>query len=480
MAFMRNDILALPTKWHLTSLCAIYAVVMLYSSTLVGPTGPNFVYRDPVQAFHAFLATPYVAHGSDQRADWIGNLLMLVPFGFMVAGAMWPRRPALRLPSAFAATLLCIVTILAIKYLQLFFPPRTVTLNYILAQSFGAVIGCTACAVWHRRTSHFNNRRDLVGALVLALRLYTGALCLFILMPLDFALNATDLSAQFDRLPDTLLTLPGHDRPAAIRAVVIVMAAVAFIPVGMMLTFVRKGIYQVSRGLLSVTGLGLLLTTGLYALSTLVISAFPVASSILYRTAGVVVGAAALSWLVRQDADVLRQHLGRLVPWAVLPYLASVLLVNQLLSTHWRSWQEAVDQSYPLGILPLFDYYIVTKGEAAKNIVGHAALYMPVGVMLWLRYGDAAGGRAFLTAAILSLAVELGRYLRPGLEGDINAIVVAGLSAWLAMRLMPAVWSMVRALGGQPAAVTKRIWDVSHRTPAAEPRPAQAGEVEHY
>ena len=94
----------------------------------------NFVYSDPVAAFHRFLATRFVEHGSDQRADWIGNLLMLVPFGFLAAGAIWPRRPAFRLPAVIAAMLICSSVILAIKYLQLFFPPRTVTLNYIVAQ----------------------------------------------------------------------------------------------------------------------------------------------------------------------------------------------------------------------------------------------------------------------------------------------------------------------------------------------------------
>jgi glycopeptide antibiotics resistance protein len=422
---------------------------MLYSSTLVGPAGPNFVYRNPVSAFMVFLATPYVAHGSDQRADWVGNLLMLVPFGFIVAGATWPRRPGLRLPAALGGIMISLAVILAIKYLQLFFPPRTVTLNYIFAQTVGAVAGCGAYAIWRERIGQTVDPRDLVGGLVLALRLYTVALSLFILMPLDFALNAADLSAQLDRLPATLLVLPGHGRPTAVRAVVIVMAAVAFVPVGMMLTFVRKGIYQVRRKLLSVTGWALLLTILLYALTMLVISAYPIAPAILYRTAGAVVGAAALSWVVRQDADALRWRLGRLVPWATGPYLLAVLLVNGLLSTHWRSWSDAVAQANPLGLLPLYDYYIVTKAEAAKNIVGHVVLYMPVGVLLWLRYGDGIAGRACAIAASLAFTIETARYFRPDMEGDLNAVAVAGLAAVLAVRLMPPVWSMMRALGRQ-------------------------------
>lgn len=478
--FMRHEFLALPNRARLGVCCVIYAVAMFYSSTVIGPGGMNFVYRDPAGAFRFFLATPYVVHGSDQRADWIGNLLMLIPFGFLVAGMLWPRRPVLRLPAALTVILICVATILTIKYCQLFFPPRTVTLNYILAQTAGAAIGCACCAVWNVRIGATAGRGDLVAMLVLALRLYAGALFVFVLMPLDFALDATDLRAQLDRLPDTLFALPGGGRPLAVRVVLIVMAAAAFIPVGMLLAFVRKGVYQVRRGLLAVTGLGLLVTTGLFVLAALVISAYPVMPSILYRTGGVLAGAAAIRWLVRQDADALRRRLGRLVPLAVLPYLGCLLLVNRLLSTHWLSFPEAVAQAYPLGLLPLFDYYIVTKAEAAKNIVGHVALYMPVGVMLWLRYGGQSGGRAFAVASALSFGVELGRYFRPGLEGDINAVVVAGVSAMLAVRLMPAIWAMIEGLGRQSAPAVVRQW---HRrgSPGGSDVPNQSmGKTEHF
>ena len=182
---------------------------MLYSSTAVGPTGFHFVSLNPVEAFHRFLATRFIASGSDQRADWMGNLLMLVPFGFLVAGTIWPRRAAFRLPAAIGTMLIGMAAILAIKYLQLFFPPRTVTLNYIVAQGVGAAIGCACFAVWHRHTAGSARRRNPTVALVLGLRIYFAALLLFLLMPLDFALNRVDLWAQAARLPDTVLALPG-------------------------------------------------------------------------------------------------------------------------------------------------------------------------------------------------------------------------------------------------------------------------------
>ncbi len=234
----------------------------------------------------------------------------------------------------------------------------------------------------------------------------------------------------------------------------------AFIPVGMLLTIAKPAtkpnVGSVRRSLPAVAGLGLLVTSGLYILSALVISAFPVMSSVLYRTAGIVVGAAAMRWLARQDANLLKEHLRRLVPWTILPYIACLLVSNRLLSTHWLSFQQAVKQAYPLGFLPLFDYYIVTKAAAAKNIIGHAALYMPIGILLWLRYGEQSAKRVFMSAAVVSLVAETARYFRPGLEGDINAVLVAGVAATLAARSMPAVWSMIESLGSTPVAEASR------------------------
>jgi VanZ family protein len=471
-ACMRHDIPGLPGRWHLAGLCLLYGAAMLYSSTLIGPAGIHFVPRDPVDAWRWFLATPYVDHGSDQRADWIGNLLMLVPFGFLVGGSLWPRRRVLRPLAALAALAICVGVILAIKYLQLFFPPRTVTLNYILAQTLGSAIGCACWVAWHNYIGAASGRGDYVWALVLGLRLYAAALCLFVLMPLDFALDASDLHRQLARLPQTLLALPGHDRPPLVRAVLVAMAAVAFVPVGMLLSFVRNGDYRVRRGLAAVAWRGVVLTSGLYCLAVLVISAFPVAPSILYRTVGVIAGAASISWLVRQDANALLQRLERWTWWTVLPYLGGVLLVNRLLSVDFLSWQEAAAQAYPLGFLPLFDYYIVTKAEAAKNIAAHFALYMPVGPMLWLRNRDTGPAQAFAVAAILSSMVELGRYFRPGLQADVNAVVVAGVASVLALWLMPRGWSMLLALQRHSGAEAGKL-----------PRPELVplvGEVEHY
>ncbi len=156
----------------------LYACSVVYGSLVLGPIGFHYVPRDPVQAWHAFLATPYVENGSDQRPDWIANLLELIPFGFLTAAILWPRHSRwLQLPAAVIALVFGFAFSIAVKYAQLFFPPRTVTINYITAQSLGVIAGVFLLAFWRsslqpRALGLFSQGRGLL----IVLTAYTIAL----------------------------------------------------------------------------------------------------------------------------------------------------------------------------------------------------------------------------------------------------------------------------------------------------------------
>jgi glycopeptide antibiotics resistance protein len=473
-----------PSRGQALTLWLIYGLVLTYASTVVGPTGMHFVPRDPAEAWDAFLTLHFVHNGSDQRADWMGNLSMLVPYGFLTLAMLWRRKPGTTATlSGIAAIVLAEAVILAIKYAQLFFPPRTVTLNYIAAQTAGAVIGIALYPLWHRWTHRQRDAADPAAWVVTALSLYALALVVFLLEPLDFALNTHDLIAQFARLPATLTSIPGDGRPTAVRAVVLLASTAAFLPIGMLLSFRRLDRWQISRSAWTAGSLGFLLACAVFLLSTLVMGAYPFAGSVIYRTAGVIAGAAMLRWLIRRDPNQLRLWLARMVPWLAVPYLAGVLLVNRLLSVHWQSPEQALSSLYTLGLLPLFDYYIVSKAEAAKNIVGHLLLYAPIGIAMWLKAPyRRLGALAALLATALSLTVEVARYLRPGLEGDFNAIPLAGLAAWLAYRLTSGAWWILIELRQDQANGRQRRLVGSASTPRMDDEPGMKPDaaIEHY
>ncbi len=440
------------SRWAAATL--LFALTILYSSTLIGPNGPNFVPLEFSEAVSRFVHMPLARNGSDQRADWMGNVAMLVPLGFMTAAWFSPdrRRPVL---AGVAAFVVCLGFVLAAKFAQLWFPPRTVTLNYVLAQTAGVGIGVLLRGLHGRYAAALTPDADRLETFRAVLRIYTAGIVLFFLTPLDFALNLEDLESQLGKLPDTFLAMPGAERPAVVRAVLMVASIGVTMPIGALLCLRAEPRLTIGRSAGAAAWIGFWWMLLLYALTATIISATASLPGVFLRTSGIALGAVGLHWFARRDPRGIRRVLAAAVPWLVPVYVLAVASVNGLISTHWIGPETAAVDFYRLGLYPLFNYYIVTKAQAAKNIAAHVAMYAPIGVMIWLRVRDGGGKTmAFFAAVALSALVEGARFLRPGLVPDINAIPLAGAAAWMALSAMPPVWSMAMAIsrggGGSP------------------------------
>jgi VanZ family protein len=419
-----------------------YALAIAYVSLVVGPAGFNFVPLDPEVAWRRLLATPYLITDSGQRPDWVANLLMLVPLGVVVTGAFWPRRQGLRWLAAGVALCCCLFLVIAVKYLQLFFPPRTVSLNYIQAQSLGSLLGVVL--FWGSfdrlssvlRRSPGRRRRPLL----IACGIYAVGLVLFFLFPFDFALSAEDFNQRAAALPHMLLSWTGEGRSTTQRALVVLADTASTVPLGVMLALSSR-----RRSLFRIAVAGFVMMSVVTVLTMLVLTATPSLIAALYRTVGIVIGAAMLMWFEGQDPVRWRNLLTRLVPLMILPYVLAVAFVNDLLSPHWRSLPEALEALDRSGLLPFYHHYIVSKAHAAESVIVHLLTFAPIGVMVALRRGSgrAEVWTAAILAALLSVAVELGRWFKPGLQPDFSDAIIAGAAAGIAAKLTPAFWSIL-------------------------------------
>ena len=421
----------------------LYAMVVVYGSVAVGPLGFNFVPRPPMVVWHEFLTTHYVPHGSGQRADWMANLLMLVPFGFLMAGALIPPRGRWRRRIVAACVLvLCVGFVLAVKYAQLFFPGRTVTLNYIAAQGIGAALGVAAFNLWCHplivralRPFGSGGRHALIGTL----GAYSFLLLLFLLTPFDFVLSAAGVRGRLALVPALLRALPGEGRPPAVIGALLLAAVAGMIPVGALLALARP------RRSLAITALyGLACVVAIGLLSLLTLSGTPTLAQMFCDEAGIVAG----SVLARSLRPTMlihgRQVLARFVPLLSVPYLVLVAFFGGLFTPIWRTPAHALAVLDGRGLIPLWNDYIVSKEQAVSSTVLHIAMYAPIGAMVWLRRG--AGRRQAILAAALaalcSLGVELGRWMKPGLQPDFNEVVIGGLAAAMAVIWLPRAWRM--------------------------------------
>lgn len=427
------------SRRHMALLAAFYGLAIIYTSLVLGPEGQHFLAMSPAEAWHKFRAVQFIDTASDQRADWIANAMMMIPFAFFVHGALTLDRPPARDIRRVAVALgISVAFVLAVKYAQLFVPPRTVTLNYIAAQSIGVLLGIGVSIFAQLRIYPAVLAMYRAGdGLVLVLGAYSVLLGAYFLMPFDLALSPADLLGRLSELPLSVFPGAGHDE--AYRAFLILADMAVTVPFGMFLAVTGR---DLSFGGLILRGIGLVVPIAIVSL--FVLSAAPFAFCLVSRTVGVAAGI----WFVwrLKGKDLWKRHYqyARYVPVALPVLVVLAMLSNGLLNMRWLSVDQALKAVEWRVFLPLWSLYIATKVQAARSVIATVALFGPIGAMIWLRRGfwsRGAGFSAFLAFSI-SMAIEAGRIMKPGMEPDFTVPFVAAVAAAMTFRVMPALWKM--------------------------------------
>lgn len=146
-----------------------------------------------------------------RRADWVANGLAVLPFGFLLSGAadrdhkLSVRYMIQILGIMFSGILL----VVGIEFVQLWFPPRTVSGNDIAAGCVGSLIGPLlwpvigrACLAQWTRLKHLP-KAELLSPKTsrVLLVLYSGLLITYSIMPLDlmFSMDEWQIKSQQGR-----------------------------------------------------------------------------------------------------------------------------------------------------------------------------------------------------------------------------------------------------------------------------------------
>ena len=124
-----------------------------------------------------FLRTAYLNLDVMGRADWVANILLYIPLAYLWS-AVFARAPQhaaaqlLRVAIVFAG---CVALAVAIEFTQLFFPPRTVSLNDILAEIIGSALGVVGWLMFGRSLSRFAHEISGGGRIAIraAIAIYT-------------------------------------------------------------------------------------------------------------------------------------------------------------------------------------------------------------------------------------------------------------------------------------------------------------------
>jgi VanZ family protein len=170
-----------------------YLVFVIYGSLV--PL--NFRPISMEDALWRFENIRYLDLGIGSLADWVANILLIIPLAFLwfILLATNTRLPV-KIFFSVVIWLTCFFLALAIEFTQLFFPPRTVSINDIIAEALGAFIGIVAgwlfgqrlwawLQQWHQETEIKTFDRYL--------QIYLFGLFLYAVLPLDLTISPVEL-----------------------------------------------------------------------------------------------------------------------------------------------------------------------------------------------------------------------------------------------------------------------------------------------
>lgn len=424
----------------------------------------QFQFVPPDIAWQRLVQAPMLQLGMGSRADWIANGLLYIPLGLLGTLVLARPRQLPGLVAALSALLLAMAIALLVEYLQVYFPPRTVSRNDLIAEALGAALG--AMVAWqgasagHRLAERLHasdtQRWSILGAL------YLAVLLLLALFPFDVLISQAEWVAKLNGQLVGLWLAPGdEDRPTVVLVGKIVVEVLVMVPVGLWLAG-RPGGLPIGRALVSGAALGLSIELIQLALASGVSQGL----SIVTRAIGMALGAWLLPLLQRRPLQSWRSRVGQRLPWllaAHLPLLALAYGWGNLplarLENAAASWEE-------LQWLPFYYHYFTTETVAVRSLLVAALAYAPFGVYGWASQTHPA--TAAIWAVTAAACIEAGRLVLPGTHPDPSNLWIAAAAAFMVQRLLLALQP--------PAADHTRAADpASHATtlPSSRPQPTQ-------
>ena len=191
-----------------------------------------------LHTFASVISTPEV--GRVSRTNFLANLLLFIPIGFALIGALLvDRRPrVLRSVAAAGTTLLSGVAVsLTAEFLQMFAPGRVPARADVNAQTVGCLAGIAAwfaigpaLTLWLRGAQ----TRSASDRLSKALAGYAAAWTIANLAPFDVTVDLGDLSQRFHSGLITLCRSGALPRPTSRVAWDVLIAVVSAVPLGVL------------------------------------------------------------------------------------------------------------------------------------------------------------------------------------------------------------------------------------------------------
>ena len=393
-------------------------------------------------AVQRFREIPWLNLDVYRRADWVANGIVAIPFGFLLAGAADKKR---RLTVGYvlllaAVMLFGLALIVGIEFLQIWFPPRTVSQNDILAGAIGAVLGPLLWPIFGRPLLQFWEKvRDTSWNRLTSPRIaswllacYCVLVSLYSIMPLDVILSVTEWDDKWKAGRFRLLAVGSPKASGSEYAFQLItnfgLSAARMIPLGVLVHMAQWR----RAGIFVLVGFPIFVEL----IQAPIFTRYTVASDVLCGWTGGLVG------------FLLAMHSGTILSWNRIPAVRLGLLVAAWIATlvafvgrfeRVRTQAEIEEAWGAFWTAPFAKYYYTSEFSAGSNFAGKLIVFAMLGFVLanFLSWR----GRSAITPSALSkilaltfvclfaAAIELLQVFLYPLIADASDIAIYGIGA---------------------------------------------------
>ena len=377
------------------------------------------------------------------RVNFLANVLLFVPVGFGLCGALRADRER-RITLGALLVVLCasVAASLTAEFLHEFAPGRVVSAPDVVAQTIGCGIGIVTwlglgpeLIQWIRETRRRTHHDRVTRALVAYAALWAFAN----LAPFDITLNADRIARRW-REGEIVLIPFGSGLPLPRLLWDAVVTTVSAAPLGTLLLVGWQRRNQ-RRSVASAVGIGVAALVTLEAAQIFIRSHGADMTDVLCGAVGVAAGA--LVGMRTFDRALRARAHHTSVRWAWTGLAAWCLMLG---AYHWQPFDFVVDESLirqklaGVSLVPLAGYRSGSDLNAFNTLLAKLGMAIPFGVIVSLALRGLARRPAVFTAIGLAAgvfsAIELGQFFLPTRVPDPSdvwlGVAGSGFGIWLA------------------------------------------------
>ena len=382
------------------------------------------------------------------RSDLLANVLLFIPVGYALAGALLLGRAG-GWPTVRAATMILPLSVsvsLVAEFLQLFTGNRVPSNTDIAAQLAGSLAGIAAWLIVGERSTAW--LRETFAARTddrLARLLFGFALgWVFVnLAPFDITVDAGDLAARLRSGKISVVPFSGPD-VASVRWTWDALAELlSAIPLGFfgLIGWRSKGLHTPAAA----CAVGLTIVLSVELAQVFIRSHAASGTDVVFATIGVVLGVSLGRRFVSRNREPDDGTATRFIDWRAVTVLLLWILV--LCAYHWMPYDFGVDtesirrKAGRISLLPFDGYRGGSYLNALNNLLTKVALAVPLGLLAALVVRPTARTRQLITAgwllfgAAVFAAIETGQFFLPGRLPDPTDVLVGALATYGGIRV---------------------------------------------